>query len=94
MIVDPRRLARAIHLDAVQVAPGRWIITGGRARHVVATDSSSARCECHDATMRRAVCKHRLAVALHRLPAPVRAALRLLVPRPRRARRRPQVAAP
>jgi hypothetical protein len=83
--VDLARLQRAAHLVAVPLAPGRWSVRGGRAMHVVTLDAGRLRCDCVDGQMHPAVaCKHRLAVALHRLPEPIRAALRDVVPPPRR----------
>jgi hypothetical protein len=86
--VDSARLQRAAHLVAVPLAPGRWSVSGGRAVHVVSLEAGRLNCDCVDGQMHPAVaCKHRLAVALHRLPEPIRAALRDLVPLPRRRRK-------
>jgi hypothetical protein len=76
-------------LVATPLAPGRWSVRGGRAVHVVTLDAGRLRCDCVDGEMHPAVaCKHRLAVALHRLPVPIRESLAALVPLPRRARRK------
>lgn len=63
--IDPRRLARAIHLDAAPIDNGRrWQVTGGKAAHIVT--AAAERCDCADYAYRRLPCKHRLAVRLHR----------------------------
>ena len=90
--VDAERLARAAHLVVVRIAADRYQVTGGRAPHVVQLADGRLRCDCQD-QLRRRGCKHVLAVVLHRLPAPNVAALRDLVPLPRRGARRRQAVA-
>lgn len=94
--VDGQRLARAAHLAVVRIAADRYRVTGGSAEHVVQLVNGRLRCDCEDAVRHASsatVCKHRLAVALHRLPAPIVAALRDLVPLPRPGARRPKAVA-
>jgi hypothetical protein len=79
--VDPGRLARAIHLDVESNGAGEWSVTGGRGRHCVTIGERGTICDCADSDLHpELACKHRLAVALVRLPAEVREALRELVP--------------
>lgn len=54
--IDPMRLARAVHLDVHQVAEAEWVVSGGRARHVVTLEPSGALCDsgvCTSHTGRR-----------------------------------------
>lgn len=79
--IDPARLARAVHLDAAPIDNGRrWQVTGETALHFVSADASW--CDCADFAYRRATCKHRLAVSLHRGDPETLTALRDVVPRP------------
>ena len=82
---DPRRLARAVHLDAERLADGSWRVTGGTAPHIVSADGSE--CACADFAMRRAVCKHRARVLLALGDATTLAQLGAVVPMPTRQRR-------
>lgn len=84
MTPDPARLARAVHLDAVQLDDGSWKVTGGASEHDVNVDASS--CDCHDFTVRGGSCKHMLAVRLRSGDSEAVEALRGLVVAPRRAR--------
>lgn len=87
--VDRPRLQRAAHLTVERLAPGQYRVSGGAGVHLVTILATGPRCDCVDGQMHPAVaCKHRLAVALRRLPAPICAALRDVVPLPRRARRK------
>jgi predicted nucleic acid-binding Zn finger protein len=82
---DLARLRRAVHLDVERIDSGVWVVTGGSGSHVVRADE----CDCADFIMRRAKCKHLLAVALRtsRDPDVIRA-LRELVPLPSRSQRK------
>jgi hypothetical protein len=76
-VIDPQRLARAVHLEVEVCGAARWIVSGGKQVHTV----TGAECDCQDSALRPgAVCKHRLAVQLARLPAEMREALRLVAP--------------
>lgn len=64
--IDLPRLRRAVHLTVVDADFGRYIVTGGVEAHLVQL-YPQPRCDCPDAKLRGAICKHRLAVALHHL---------------------------
>ncbi|MGD0483797.1 MAG: hypothetical protein ABSB58_03980 [Gemmatimonadales bacterium] len=86
--VDPGRLIRALGLTVEPGPRGTWYVQGGAAAHVVRRRCTGWTCDCLDGAFHPGQpCKHRLAVALNRLPPPIRAALRDVVPLPRRARR-------
>lgn len=72
---EPRRLARALLLAVEQLDGKSWRVTGGSRVHIV----RNGICDCEDAAIRRAQCKHYLAVRLARLDADVRIVLRTLV---------------
>ena len=84
MTVTLDRLARAVHLSAVKLAPGRYRVAGGASAHVV--DLSADVCDCADFALRGAVCKHLLAARLRAGDPEALQALRALVPLPRRRR--------
>jgi hypothetical protein len=85
--IDPERLRRAIWLDVERVRHGEYLVNG----HTV-TGTDALTCDCADSGMRPDVlCKHRLAVLLHRGAPEVLALLRELVPmQPIRAPRKPR----
>lgn len=90
-MVDLGRLARAVHLDAERVGPGRWRVTGGASPHTVERlEGGGLICDCPDASFGRA-CKHALAVRLCCGDLTVVRALRELVPPPARRGRAPSV---
>jgi hypothetical protein len=70
--LDPARVVRALALDVQPLGAGAWRVSGGSEPHVV----RGSRCTCADALYRRSVCKHVLAIHLHRLDGRVRDALR------------------
>jgi hypothetical protein len=80
---DLGRLARAVHLDAVRLVNGAWRVTGGANVHEVTSEATA--CDCTDYGVRGGACKHLLAVRLHTGDPETLAALRALVPLPRRA---------
>lgn len=87
---DLGRLARALHLDAVRLTAGAWRVAGGAIAHEV--NAEGTRCDCTDYGVHGGACKHMLAVRLHSGDTETLAALRALVPLPRRASlRRPRL---
>jgi len=88
-MIEKARLARALYLTARRTASGRYTVTGGMAPHEVTVDGERLTCGCADASLRAGVeCKHALAVLLRRGNLDVLAALRELVPMPKRRRPR------
>lgn len=82
-MIDPARLARALWLEVRPVAPGRYVVRGGQADHVIDVDGEYVRCDCFDAQRNGDGCKHALRVRLHRGgDHDIVRALRLLVRRP------------
>jgi SWIM zinc finger len=80
------RLARACHLEAERQPDGAWRVSGGERTQLV--DAAVRECSCTDFGVRGGACKHILAVRLRLGDPETLEALRLLVPPPRRARRR------
>ena len=76
------RLARAVHLDAVYLCDGQWGVSGGGGRHVV--DVRARSCDCGDYVVHHGVCSHLATVLLALGDPPTMAALRALVPAPKR----------
>jgi SWIM zinc finger len=66
------RLLRAACLQADELEPGTWHVTGGQAPHLVIEGA----CDCPDFLVRHAACKHALAVALARCAPELRAAVK------------------
>ncbi len=83
MTIDTGRLQRAIWLDCQPVAPGRYLVRGGSADHVVEVDGGLVRCHCPDSQRVGDSCKHSLALRLRAGDGEVVDALRQLVPNPR-----------
>jgi len=85
-----RRLARAVHLDALRLEDRTWLVTGGTQSHIVSADARS--CDCLDHQLRERGdgyrCKHLLRVLLAEGDAGTWALLRVLVAQPTRARGR------
>lgn len=81
LAIDPRRLSRALHLDAEPLDADHWRVTGGAAPHIV---TRGGQCDCPDFGYRRTLCKHRLAVRLRRGDLAVLRSLREIVRRPKR----------
>jgi len=63
--VDPYRLRRALELSVTSAGRGRWQVAGGSEPRQVHTDGSALLCSCPDFAKGN-VCKHLLAVRLHR----------------------------
>lgn len=78
-VLDLPRLRRAVHLDVRQVARDEWVVTGGTEPHRVIQIGDRLECDCPDRGIRRARCKHLIAVALHRGNRTVLRSLRRLV---------------
>lgn len=72
-MVDPERLRRAIHLDAVTLPSGAWQVGEWLVDPLEG-------CNCPDRQLRGARCKHELRAHLHRLALPILDALRKLAP--------------
>ena len=85
--IDSGRLAHAIYWDVKPVAPGRYLVSGGAAGHVVVVDGGRVICDCQDFAIRGDACKHALACRLHGGDPTVVKALRQLVPEPARRRK-------
>ena len=92
-MIDQARLARAVHLTARRLSPGRYTVTGGERDHVVTVTDGLMSCDCADSARHVGDCKHVLRVRLHAADAEVLAALRGLVVEPKPARTRRKVAA-
>ena len=82
MTIDAGRLQRAIWLDCQPVAPGRYLVRGGKEDHVIEVDGEWLRCDCFYAQRNGDGCKHCLCVRLHPGDSEVVDALRALVPAP------------
>jgi hypothetical protein len=88
-MIEPRRLARAVHLEAEPLPDGRTLVTGGRTPHLVNLGDVQAPCDCADVAFRPGVtCAHQLAALLRVGDLEVVRALRQLVPDPNGRRRR------
>ena len=87
MTIDSGRLQRAIWLSAKPIDVNAWRVRGGIADHMVEIVDGRCYCDCPDAQVRGAGCKHSLLVRLLNGDPEVVKALRQLVARPaRRAR--------
>ena len=86
-MIDPARLARAVHLNCQRTSPATYVVTGGTADHVVEVVDGAVRCDCFDAQFRGDACKHSLIVRLYAGDPDVVSALRQLIAPPRRLRR-------
>jgi hypothetical protein len=73
--LDLERLRRAVRLDVVRLEHGQYVVHG----HTV-TATVTLECDCADAAMRGARCKHILAVEYRRGISEVLAAVAQLVP--------------
>ena len=89
--IEPKRLARAVHLDCEPLGDGRWRVTGGARDHLVGPGDA---CDCTDFGLHHALCKHLARVELEALPPQLLTALRTVVPLPKRLRRRQTVETP
>ena len=83
--IDPRRLARAIHLDCQQEGPDTFRVWGGAQSHTVEF-SDVTRCDCADFTIHGSRCKHLLRISLSQGDSEVIKALRSLVALPQTRR--------
>ena len=88
--IDTGRLRRAVRLEAKPTDTDAYRVTGGAADHAVEIVDGQWICDCIDAQIRGAGCKHCLLVRLLSGDKEVVEALRELVPAPdsRSARRR------
>ena len=82
-MIDSVRLQRAIWLEVQPVAPGRYLVSGGKDDHVVEVDGGLVLCHCPDSQRAGDACKHSLALRLRAGDDEVVDALRLLIPNPR-----------
>lgn len=86
-VIDPTRLARAIHLDCKRMNPSSFRVSGGEADHIVEVANGRVVCDCYDAQYHGDGCKHSLIVRLIAGDQSVVKALRKLVAPPPRLRR-------
>ena len=87
---DPRRLARAVFLDADPLEGRRYMISGGARAHLVDLDGEhGADCDCPDHAIRRVLCKHLGRALLAEGDPGTIVSLRGIVPHPDEARRDP-----
>ncbi len=84
-MIDTGRLKRATWPEVQPVAPGRFLVRGGRAVHMVDIDRGWVRCDCADYSLRGDACKHCLVVRLHSGDPLAVKTLRQLVPAPGRS---------
>ena len=84
-MIDPARLARAVHLAAKPIDVNTWRVRGGIADHMVEVADGRCYCDCVDAQVRGPGCKHSLLVRLLGGDPEVVKALRELVPAPGRS---------
>ena len=81
-VIDTGRLRRAIWLEVQLVAPGRYLVSGGKDDHLVEVDGGRVTCHCLDSQRAGDGCKHSLALRLRAGDGKVIDALRQLVPAP------------
>ncbi len=82
-VINPTRLARAVHLDCNRMNPSSFRVSGGAADHIVEVVNGEVRCDGYDAQYHGENCKHSLLVRLIAGDADVVLALRKLVAPPR-----------
>ena len=82
--LDPVRVCKAIHLDAISRDDVTWHVTGVDSFHFVSVGDSGLLCDCRDFAIRGGPCKHILRVGLANGDREVLSALRLLIPNPQR----------
>ena len=80
--LDPVRVMKAIHLDAVPRDDTTWRVTSTDSFHLVSVGDSGLLCDCRDFAIRGGPCKHILRVGLANGDRTVIDALRLLIPSP------------
>lgn len=83
-MIDSGRLARAIWLTAKPIDVNAYRVRGGTADHMVEIVDGRCYCDCPDAQVRGAGCKHSLLVRLLGGDPEVALALRQLIPNPQR----------
>ncbi len=81
--IDARRLQKAVWLEVQPVAPGRYLVSGGKDDHLVDVDGGRVVCRCPDSERVGDRCKHSLALRLRAGDGEVIDALRQLVPNPK-----------
>ena len=81
--IDSARPARAVWLEVQPVAPGRYLVSGGKDDHLVDVDGGRVACHCLDSQRAGDGCKHSLALRLRAGDGEVIDALRQLVPNPK-----------
>ena len=81
--IDARRLQKAIWLEVQPVAPGQYLVSGGKDDHLVEVDGGRVTCLCLDSQRAGDGCKHSLALRLRAGDGEVIDALRRLVPNPK-----------
>ena len=79
-MIDPDRLARAIHLDVMRISPDQFLVTGGAQDHIVQAQDGRTWCDCIDSQWKGDGCKHSLLVRLVVGDGDVVKALRTLIP--------------
>lgn len=86
--IDARRLQRAVWLSVEPLGYGHcYRVANGSRSHFVNLESATASCDCWDYLYRGAICAHQLSAALREGEPSVVAALRLLIPSPKRRTR-------
>ena len=83
-MIDLRRLARAVHLDAAPRDHETWHVMGRASLHVVTGGDDGLVCDCEDFRVRGGLCKHALRILLARGDRAVIEQLRTLIPDPGR----------
>ena len=81
--IDPLRLARAVHLDAIRRDGVTWRVTGVDSFHVVTDGDSGLLCDCRDFAIRGSPCKHVIRIGLANGDREIISALRFFIPNPR-----------
>ncbi len=81
--IDSARLARAVWLEVQPVAPGRYLVSGGKDDYLVEVDGGCVTCHCLDSQRAGDGCKRSLALRLRAGDGEVIDALRELVPNPK-----------
>ena len=82
--LDPVRVMKAVHLDAVPRDNTTWRVTSADSFHLVSFGDSGPLCDCRDFAIRGGPCKHVIRVGLANGDREVISALRQLIPNPQR----------
>ncbi len=80
-MIEPGRLSRAIHLDAVPIDVDSYLVTGGAENHTVNVRDGECFCDCFDFRLHGDGCKHSLLVRLLGGDEEVVLALREIIPK-------------